>query len=612
LTQNDAAQHRRRQSHTTILAWVGASALFVLAILLIGLQAGHWNDDYFFTTTDPASGAMTSWVKTTRDPYLPPTGHLTALRPLLHSVIPSLLALTWEHPWMAHLVGCLGHGVACLILFRLAQAMGAPARAAAAGSLLFMCWGVHHEAWLWISAFGSLATTLLYGLMTLATVRFARSESESGGWFAGWWWVGCIMLLAACSLCFQEQASGAFPALGLLYLAVRDRRGHFGRTLVRAGAAAAAPSVLVPIYLSIVGAHAQPGIGVSAQTTVGIAQLPLRVAELLLGVGKKLTLNRFGGGSLSLGLDAFAGSWWMATAALVLAMIAAASLVTAWVRANDLRWDRPAVHGASTSPAILFALAALAGSCLAPAWVSGYVMNSRVSYLPIWCFCLMLAAVLGVLLQQAWIKTLLRPRAMHPGVSVMATGLVGSLVLLCGAAMTAGASERMRRVVAADDQNGRELVLQVPSPRPDTFILPVSLRPNAFQTGSMTFDSTIRSVWERLWSMPTFVQFQYRRRDVFSLGQPVGLPAVLAADREGVSVPWAWYMPWRAGESGIARIPWDAIVPITFADDGSLRVVTHLTVRFSAGEHLEVAPSQTRLLLDQHRIPECAAFLDLP
>ena len=62
----------------------------------------------------------------------------------------------------------------------------------------------------------------------------------------------------------------------------------------------------------------------------------------------------------------------------------------------------------------------------------------------------------------------------------------------------------------------------------------------------------------------------------------------------------------------MARIPWDAIIPITFNDDGSLRVVTHLTVRFSTGEHLVVAPSQTRQLLDQHRIPECSAYLDLP
>ncbi|MCX5691189.1 MAG: hypothetical protein NTV94_15620, partial [Planctomycetota bacterium] len=535
-----------------------------------------------------------------------------ALRPLLHSVVPSLLALTWEHPWMAHLAGGLGHGAVCLILYRLALALGAPARAAAAAALLFMCWGVHHEAWLWISAFGSLATTLLYGLMTLATVRFARSAETANGWFAGWWWVGCIMLLAASSLCFQEQASGAFPALALLYLALRAGCEPLGRSLVRAGVAGAAPGLLVPMYLAIVGTHAQPGIGVSAQTTVGLAQLPMRVAELLEGVAKKLSLNRFGGGALSLGLDAFASSWWMALAALALAAIAAASLVAAWMRANDLRWDRPSAHAPSTVPSLLFAAAAMTGSCLAPAWVSGYVMNSRVSYLPIWCFCLLVAGVLGAMLRQTSLERLLRSRAMNTRTSVVVTGLVGTLVLLCGATITAGAAERMRRVVAADDRNGKELVSQVPSPTAGTFILPVSLRPDLFDTGSATFDTTIRSVWERLWSMPTFVQFQYRRTDVFSLGQPVGLPAVLGADREGVSVPWAWYMPWRSGDSGIARIPWDAVVPITFGDDGSLRVVSKLSVRQGGRVTLEIRPSQVGRLVEQGRLPDLEAVLELP
>lgn len=582
-------------------------ALWAFTTLFFRGQIGPWNDDYFFTMRDPVTNGINGYVLTTREPYLPPTGHLNALRPWLHTVIPTILSLCWDHFWIAHLIGALGHGLAAILLYRILRGLGRSVHASAAAAIFFMIWAVHHEAWLWVSAYGTLFASLCFLTMTLCMIRFARSRERHDGAATGWPWALAIIFGAIGVLGFQEQACGAFPALMLVYWAARPEHERLAARIFRPAVPVAIACALVPAYLWLVARFAQPGIGNKPETYERPGRMFNRTMDVVKGFIENIALERFGSSAATRG-------WRMLlddkpTMLTWLGTLAALALLAWWV------WYRTPMQGPGSPPrrparvwaTFLFGICAFLGCCLPIAVIVGYPTNSRVTYLPFACLLISFTCLLDA------VACLFHPLCFVPGaISVRAdqlaaryrfiTGLGLAFVFIFGGVMSIGAMSKMREVVRADERNGRQLLNLIPDPKPGTVFLPVSIRPRAFNTRNPAFDEDIRSVWERLWSMKYFVKFVYRRDDVWSLGAARGLPILVGADAEKAEYIWPFGVPYYDPKTERAPIPWEFIIPITFDELGNVRIVTRLVQHKKAGPpvivEIEQAKGQPELQFD--------------
>ncbi len=583
--------------------------LWAFATLFFGGDIGKWNDDYFFSTRDPVTNQMTGWAVTTREPYLPPEKRLQALRPLLHSVVPSITSLCWDEFWMAHVIGAIGHGLMALLLYRVMRGLGRSVHAAAGAAALFMVWAVHHEAWVWIAAFGSLFSAILFQCMTLCMIRFARKGGHASG-ARGWPWALLMILCGAAILCFQEQASGAFPALALAYWAVCPDDESLLRRVVRPAVPLAVSGSLVGVYLYLVKHFAQPGLGNDAESYEKPANLFNRMADVVSGFRDNFMLRHFANGAATRGWRVLLDDKAVMAAWLVALAVAWFISARVWVRTPSHGPGAPARAGARSPFVAMFGVCAFLGACLTIAVIKGYPTLSRVTYLPL------ASALIAASTLFDGVGRLFHPLSFMPeGVESRAATELGTWyrrvcavalapILVAGGVMTIGAQSRMREVTRDDDRNGRQLVEQVPNPEPNTVFLPVNIRPRPFRTGQPQFDEEVRSVWERLWSMPYFVKFQYRRKDVYSLGACVGLPIIMKADEQGIEYIWPFGVPFHDPATNRAPIPWQFVIPVVFDDERNLHVVTRLVQPQEGRPALVVEIPQTRELVRQGRIKE--------
>lgn len=548
-------------------------AVWLFATFFFFGDIGPWNDDYFFTQRDPVSGEIARWVLTTRDPYLEPTGHLNALRPWLHTVIPAILSIFWDHFWAAHLVGAIGHGLAGLFLYRILRGLGRSVHASGAAALFFIAWGVHHEAYLWVSAYGTLFSSLIFLGMVLCVLRLAR-----GG---GWWWGAAIPLGAIGVLGFQEQASGAFPALMLAYWAACPNDELWRRRLLRPGIPVAAACALVPVYLYFCKRFAQPGLGNTDESYEPLAGIPKRVFNLGKGFIRNIGLKDFSVGPLKLGGRALQENWPLLAVWVVVFVVLGYFAWRAWCTTPMHGFGSPPRRPARVWAVTLFGLAAFVGSTLTIAVIRGYQPLSRVTYLP---FASLLIAASPLL---DGIARLFHPLSFVPGAASpeadrlsawyrRLTGAGLGALLILGGVLSIGAASRMRQIVQLDEANGRRLKELLPNPRPGTVFLPTGLRPLPFKTRQAAFNYGISSVWERLWSMKFFIKFVYGRDDVWSLGACHGLPILMDADQEKAVYIWPFGVPYYDPATDRAPIPWEFIVPIAFDERGEVRIVTTL------------------------------------
>jgi len=575
-------------------------AIWAFCTLFFRADLGRWNDDYFFNTLDPATGDIKSWALTTRDPYVDPTGHLGPWRPLLFTVITGLITLTWNHFWIAHLVGALLHAANTLVLFVILRKFGRSIHASAAACVLFLCWAVHNEAYLWASAFGSVTSALLFQFIVLCMVYFAK-----GG---GWGWVFPIVFLTALILGFNEQASGALAALPLAYWAVCPDAQTTRERMKRAIIPTIAACTLIPIYVYLVRRYSPPGLGVEAESYVTLREFPDRMVAVAKDMLRNITLREFWYPAFALGWREWTAKNWLFLSWLIVLLATAIAALRSWIKIPAHGENAAQRIAARHAYVCLFSAAAAVGACAPIAIIAGYPAHSRVVYIVILVSMPALACCFDGLAR------LMAYAQAAPNIARIlrtAVGLALCALMLFGGVMNIGAQARLRRTVQKDELNGRQLVEQVPDPLPDTVFLPLSIRPNVFTIEEIAFlhpwlksdrfpreldlhrgevnnfHYRVRPVWEGLWSMRSFVKFQYQRNDLHCLRAGAGHQLILDATASHVRYIWPYGIPYPSTDPNPpaddparinALIPWTHIIPITFDSAGNLQVVTRVIV----------------------------------
>lgn len=603
------------------LAFPLVAAVFVTFFHFGGF--GPWNDDYFFNTVNPASGEAMGWAVTSREPYQPATGKVGAWRPLLFTAITGLITLSWDQFWIARGVGAALHVLNCIMLYRAGRGFGMGVRPAAVAACIFLCSAACHEAWVWPSAYGSVTSAFLLQCVIAVMLSFAR------GFDAGksrLWAVPLMMILVIIMLGFNEQATGALCALPFAYGAARGYIEPRRAGVTRALCATAAVCVLPPLYVLLVRATAQKGLGVDAETYVPLNHLWPRILQNTRHFGDAIVMRDFWYPAFALGWRALTSSlavFWVWTTLLT---IAAACTWKAWMfgresgRADD--GNISSEHNIIQLEAVrtrwwallLFGIVAAFGATLPVAVIANYPANSRVTYVVLLMFLYGLLPVFHY--ADCWVERLMKGNgyALRGSAARWAgrvfTRVVGVALLVwmaAGGVMTIGTIERMRRTVAKDELNAQQLMLQVPNPAPGTVFLPVSIRPPVYTIEEIVilhpwmrperigrecdirrpqvggFHWQVRSVWEGLWSMKFFVKFAYKRNDVWCLYAAEGLRPVLDVNEKSVTFIWPFTVPYaqatpEKGGDFDAVIPIEKIVPITFDDRGDLRVISDLDV----------------------------------
>lgn len=602
-------------------------ALWAFATLFHGGNIGRWNDDYFFNTRDPATNAIAAWAITTRDPYLPSTGTLGTWRPLLFTLITGLNSLAWNHFWIVHVVGALLHAANALLLFRIMRRLGISLRAAAATCCLFICWAVHHEAWLWASALGSVTSALLLQCIILLMMRHARFSSglpvpsPFGG---GLGIIAAMMGVTLLILGFNEQASGALAALPLVWLAAASPRLPLRNRLMLAALPTVAVCILPPIYVWLVRATSQPGLGVNPESYVPFTKLWPRFLDVVREFVAAIALRDFWYPAFALGWRTWTVKNYIFLPWFLILLAAAVASLRMWVSGTGRNTSGNFPFSAGQPPgdfissvaprqgsrpraiSAAFGVAGALGTMLPIAIISGYPAHSRVIYVVLLLLMLPLACLFdaaGAAAQRhIFTRMPLRAAALHVG------GWTLVLVLIFGGVMTVGTHERMRRIVAKDELNGMQLKEQLPNPLPGTLFLPVSVRPPVYTIEEIVllhpwltparipreldkrrpevggFHWTVRSVWEGLWSMKYFVKFVYHRNDVWCLFAAEHLVPIEDITQEELRFVWNFGTPYAKATDPLLPDPFDAVVPtglvvpITFDPQGNLLLVAALEV----------------------------------
>lgn len=601
-------------------------ATWAFATLFHGGKLGPWNDDYFFTLIDPVTLTIGKWALTTREPYLPETGVVGPWRPLLFTAISWLISLSWKHFFIAHVFGACMHAVNTGLLFVLLRKLGRSAHAAWAASGLFLCWGVHSEAFSWPSAYGSLMSACMLLLATLAHTRFATLPLNVRDG-ARAWFLSLLMLVSLTLLIlgFNEQATGALGGLVLAYLAVAPSDERWLKRLWRSVFPVACACVLVPLYVLAVRKFGQPGLGSNVESYVPVHELGGRIISLL---GQMLNVITFG----DLWYPAFGLGWreWVGKNSVFFAWLGAlvvSGLVSlrVWVKYAAHKGEQVLGGGRSAVRHwLVFAFGVLGGigACLPVAVIAGYPPLSRVTYVVILLWVVALACVFDAAIRLCGrlIDAVSKDAVLAAARARTARRFFGiflGIAMIHGSVVTIGMQTRHKRVTEKDAVNGAELVKQVPDPLAQTVFLPLAVRPRDVQVQEIvllhpfmkvsrierkleklrpqveSFARVRQSVWEGLWSMRFFVKFLYRRDDVQCLYANPGHQLIVDADDAHVRFIWPFGAGWEApaidpkNPADInALIPWSHVVPLDFDPDGSLKVVTHVRVVRGSGENL--------------------------
>jgi hypothetical protein len=572
--------------------------LFPLAILLFATyflfgRIGFWSDDYWHNLRNPVTGHLGESLIISREFFL---------RPLFYRIVPALTTLLWNHDWAAHLLQILAHAAVSLLLYTLLRTLAAPARAAAAGALLFMVFPPHFEAVLWFSALPtSLATAMMLAMMFI-TVGMARRSGALGP-LGGWCAVPLMMAMAFAICCLNEQPAAGIFALPLVYALAwitRERDTLTGRFEPSASGALRAllPAflcgVMVIVYTWLVVATAIPGSRGHSGNFVSLQQLWPRTVYFADVLWRRLVMKNFAAGALRLGTGELR--------AAPLAVMAWSALLIAtfipfarwWVggprttppppsprepRDDDSR--QPQSSSSILQPLLLAftGLVIFATGFLPIMIFAVYDPDSRTRYWPAVGLAMVIAAA-GAL----WGRPGLRPAAL---VALGAILLYSSIILV-------GVQAAFRTRWMRDQAEAAQLRALLPEPDPYSFFIPLRIEGWAVQTGSPVLDAHFRGAWEFPWSAPRHIAFTYQRTDVrcgyfrhWSPRQPVR-----GADELGIHYTDRLGPRYPAIEGSGSRIPWDLAIPFIITRDGDVRIVTRIIIEGDPGADVRVPQAQ--------------------
>jgi hypothetical protein len=574
--QGDGDSRSAKAGVATTRRWAATAfpaALWFLSTFFFFGDTGRWNDDWFCTLRDPASGDVTA---------LAFTGQMHFWRPLYRVVVPALQTILWQHQWALHLIGALVHALVAWLIWRLLRELGLSRQAAAAGALLFLVFPAHYEAILWPTAMPTaLATAIMLGLYLLM-LRWAR-----GG--AGWWVapVAAGATFAAASL--NEQPAGAALALPLLYLYACSPGEPVRRAVSRAMLPTAAAWLAGLTYIALHLRFADPAPQTGNGSFVPPADAARHLGALATTIGEHLSLDAFGRGALLFGAQA-AGPGLLVVWAIVLAAAG-----WAWARHYAATPPSRRPDARPTTPLAALAIGGVIFLCqwgaVAPMY---YWINSRLFYAPMVGIAIIAGAAADL------VARLIEQRPAVAGRARLAAGIALTPALALFALIMVGIQAAYRERARADLADVQTLRDAVPDPAPGAVFVPVRIAGQVFHTDSARFDHSFRGVFMSWWSGTPCIRFGYGRADVSAERGEWNLPGLRDADAHTLT-----------GFEG-ATVPLDRAVTFEIDESGRLRLVTALRLERPGRAPEVIEIPQTSAATRAGRIPERIATIKLP
>jgi hypothetical protein len=579
---------------------VGACVVaFVAAALFLRGDFGWWNDDFFFSLRDPATGRAQGWTATRTSPYFDDEGRLPVWRPIHHALTPALITGVWDMPWIAHVVQACAHGCTALTLAWLLRELGASGRARFAAVLLFLVWPSHFEAVFWAAA---LSTTIATGLALCAIAWCARTCRDDADWKS----VAACVLCAAPVPLMNEQPAAMLGAMGA-FAWVATRAGANAVGARRAWWCVAIVGVACVAWAAVLVAWPGQAGGIGAGGAAGpLWTWPRNILNALSDIGKQAVLLQYVGvGGFQAGLAEIAAHPARAT---VLAFAAVATGAPAWrwwvrvrpghvadgasragsgARAEATSSGRGAARLAwrlSTRPHATLALGvAMMLASLVPIAVVGATVRPRMTYVVLAGLAVAIAGGID------WSRRALShdaracARAARAGAVMLAALAVFGTVSMVGAAGAYAARTRLDGVIVAR-------LRALPPLPPGAVLLVLRSEDLPLSTARWRFDSYFIGPLHTTWATPRFGQRALGRADVFA--SSMAGQGAMFADRVGI-VPDAPVDPAVGERWSDPRLPddirgkswpwqrkiaWDRVVPIAIERDGSVTLYTRLVI----------------------------------
>jgi len=569
---------------------VFAISLWLVATLGIGGALGRSTDDHSFNLCDPVTGQPPPISKF--DPWS--VGNASFWRPVHQVMLYGVRTYFDDYDRAIHIGVAAMHGLVCLLLFRLLRSTTNSTGIAAACSLGFMVFPVHHEVVFWFCTTSTAIGTAFLLWLCLAFVRWSRGPTS----LRSWWVLAPMSVIAFAIPNFYEQPGAAIAALPFLYWATCSREQPVRQRLLRALGATFILGMTQVIFAAAMVLTADSGDRGSVSSMIRSDQAFQR-AEHVWGMTSNLL---FGEGFR----DLIAGAWIIGTRMIstsiswvwliVLALTAAAwSLGCMQSTHADPTIDRDSdITSCRLIWLALFGLAVSLLSILPVAVVSGQILVARMMYVPLLGAFVVFAAFL---------------KATHhitrPAWQVGATRAVGAAsfaaLLIAGAVCMLGVQRAYQRAAELDSRLVRQLTKLVPKPPPDTLFIPLSIQARATRTGKANFDLLRPGVFETFWSSGPPVRRALRRSDVYvGSRNPWMAPEIRQATPDTAhiamhAIPSTRFKQWIDGN---AVVPWKSIIPFTVDAAGEVRVIREITFQQEDGSELEIRPTAVTNLLE--------------
>lgn len=489
-------------------------ALAVLGYLCLGFHLGNWNDDWFLTTVDPATGERKfAWPNIERQEFW---------RPLHLMLVYNAGTFLWESPETRHVLTRLSALLAAFVVWRMLRVLLRSPWPAAAGGLLFLAYPMQFEVAFWPAAISTPIAIALFALTCILVVRLATKDRlRPRHWLA----LGALPFVAAC---FNEQPVAGLAPIGLLVLAARRSVADAPPLRRDIASLKRAAGVTLAVGLGCV-AYVVPFLATrdsdrrgSIDDIVAPGEAPQRFVSILteyvdLGFGPLFW--RFIKTTTSIGWDAIIhGQAW------TLVVVGLAVALWGW------RWGSAAAHerGAPTSAPchagwlVAFAASSILTMLFPVAFATGHGMAPRMTCPPFAAASIIVGVLVHSLLVRA--GRFRRPVQIGVALAVAALAVAWSVSLF-------GMQREWRDRARRDERLVEQLAALVPEPPENCAFICLRYDYPAAWTRTPPFDRQRLGVLGKGYAVNTAIRHRFARGDVHG-GAVVG-----GSGRGGLTVP---------------------------------------------------------------------------
>ena len=554
---------------------------------------GRWLDDYAVTYRSPVTGEF-AWSQV----LLPPGGWNCAIGRMLHLWwLYSVQTLTWNTPWVNHLLSAIGHGGVAIAFAMLARALGAARWAAGCGAIVFLSAPIAYEAPLWPSTAGTLFGTLTFLLIARhIAARWWNTDSEAiaqaqihpARRALHRWWAWVVLALASASVpMWYEQPTAALAAVPLLALLSGVAGGGSGgggtkrsgwitrRSLGRGVLVAIVCGV--PAAMVLIKATMERGGGArgGAGSINSLQEIGSHAALIARMSWAQFTMRDFLPGAIRTGLETLRDFPVRAGVTGALMLFGSAAVVrwnlrsTPKIPMRAQGSESPERSCVRTQVRAQFFLVTAFVCCFLPVLlVRDQWMASRLCYLPLGIIIMMVVIAASPVGN--------RSRAVRMFCLLVSIGLATT-----GSVAMVGIQTLFAKRFRADERQSAELGALVSGLRAHSTLIPIDLQDRVSKSGSPRFDLAAWGVWELSWSVAYRGKFIFARSDVYGVsGSRWTNKVVAGAGPEGVVLPSGLVYTTAFGKPGAPQVvPWEKVVPFRVDSRGHVVPVRRVVVR---------------------------------